>query len=141
MITDRELDVQLAGASGVHDIDLPALPEDFLERFTAEAGTAGNEPASVIAARQLVSDAQDRRSLTTPRRRRPNRAVVLRIGAAVLAVAAAWTTAVVVTRPGPDRTPAATPPTSAPAATPSDGPLDPPGGLSLVAAQAVTFPY
>jgi hypothetical protein len=140
VITDRELDDQLAAAAGIRDADLPALPEDFLGRIKAEAETTRSEPASVIAARQLVSDAHDRRSRMRPRRR--NRAVVVRIGAAVLAVAAAWTTAVVVTGPGTDRTRTATPPTSSvPTSTPTDGLLDPPGGLSLVAAQAVTFPY
>jgi hypothetical protein len=96
----------------------------------------------VIAARQLVSDAHDRRSVTRPRRRLPSRAVAVRLGAAVLAVAAAWTTAVVVTGSGTERTPTADPPTSqVPTPAPTDRPLDPPGGLSLVAAQAVTFPY
>jgi hypothetical protein len=140
VITDRELDVQLAGAAGIRDAALPALPEDFLALIKAEAEAAGSEPASVIAARQLVSDAHDRRSGATPRRRRPNRTAVLRIGAAVLAVAAAWTTAVVVTGSDTGRTPTATPPTTS-GPTPTDGPLDPPGGLSLVAAEAITFPY
>ena len=36
MITDRELDAQLAGAAGVHDADLPALPEEFLGHLQAD---------------------------------------------------------------------------------------------------------
>jgi hypothetical protein len=90
VISDRELDIRLAGAAVVSDDDLPALPEDFLAHLTAGAG---NEPASVVAARQLVADARD--AAARPCRRRPGRKVLLRAGAAVVAVAAAWTTAVV----------------------------------------------
>ena len=39
MITDRELDAQLAGAAAVRDADLPALPEDFLAHLKGHAGT------------------------------------------------------------------------------------------------------
>jgi hypothetical protein len=143
VLTDAELDARLAGAAGVRDADLPALPETFLARL--RAGTDA-EPASVVAARQLVTDAEEAR--TAPPRRRPpvRRAVVLRVGAAVLTVAAAWTTAVVVTSDG-DRPPSAAPePSPSPSPTPSaadptNGPIDPPGGLTLVAAEAVSFPY
>jgi hypothetical protein len=133
VITDRELDAQLAGAAGISDADLPPLPEEFLDLLMA----AEAEPASVIAARQLVSDAHEVR--LTPRRRRPSRRILLRAGVAVLAVAAAWTTAVLVTpsdhTPAPhDRvaTPseATTPPTDAP---PTDG-------VQLVAAEEAVFP-
>ncbi|MGI8723131.1 MAG: hypothetical protein ACR2JG_12990 [Geodermatophilaceae bacterium] len=151
MITDRELDAQLVAAALVHDADLPALPEDFLAFLRSETGAehpgthsaSGSEPASVIAARQLVSDAKDARTAPRPRRRRPNRKAILRVGAAVLVAAAAWTTAVVVTTPDQDRTPTAAPvpsPTAGPA-LPTEGPIDPPGGLTLLAAEAITFPY
>jgi hypothetical protein len=45
--TDRELDVLLAGAAGVHDADLPELPEEFLDLVTADAGLSlvADEPA------------------------------------------------------------------------------------------------
>jgi hypothetical protein len=134
MITDRELDARVAAAAGARDADLPALPEEFLTVLRAQP-EAVEEPASVIAARQLV-DARSRH--TRPHRRR----ALVRVGAGVLALAAAWTTAVlVVDDHGTDRTPDATPST-APSAVPSDDlPLDPPGGLALVAADAVTFPY
>ena len=132
MITDRALDERLAAAVGIRDADLPALPEAFLAVLRAEA----DEPASVVAARQLVDDARNRDR--RPRRRR----VLVRVGAGVLALAAAWTTAVlVVDDPGSDRAPDATP-GPAPSTVPADDvPLDPPGGLTLVAADAVTFPY
>ena len=133
MTTDRDLDAQLAGAARVSDADLPALPERFLQTLmTADA----TEPASVVAARQLVSDAHDARTATRPRRR-PGRKAVLRVGAAVLAVAAAWTTAVLVTPRDADAPPSAgtpTPQTSAPALE------TPPAGITLVAAEEATFP-
>ncbi|PWW22148.1 hypothetical protein JD79_01296 [Geodermatophilus normandii] len=138
MLTDRDLDALLAGAAGVSDADLPALPEEFLGQVTADAGlalvtgrTAPGEPASVVAARQLADEARDRRGAGRPRRRRPGRRTLLRVGAAVVAVAAAWTTAVVVTSPGPDPALVPVPSTTAPAV---------PGGIDLVAAEAVTFP-
>jgi hypothetical protein len=134
VITDAELDARLARAAGIRDSDLPALPADFLAHLRAEA-----EPASVLAARQLVTDAQEARTALRPRRRPAGRKVALRIGAAVLAVAAAWTTAVVVTPDG-QRPPTARPTTPAPT-PPSEWPVDPPGGLTLVAAEAITFPY
>jgi hypothetical protein len=130
VITDRELDAQLAGAAGVRDADLPALPEDFLGLLTAGAG---NEPASVIAARQLVSDAQDSRTTRRRRRRVPARKTTLRLGAALIAVAAAWTTAVLVT-------PSDGTPTPDVVATPTPGIESPAGGITLVAAEEVTFP-
>lgn len=137
MTADRELDTLLRAAAGVRDADLPPLPDDFLAALRSGPG----EPASVVAARQLVADAHAAR--TTRRSRRPRRKVLVRAGAGVLVVAAAWTTAVVVdSSPGepPAATPAPTQPAPAPAA-PTELPLDPPGGLTLVAAEAVTFPY
>jgi hypothetical protein len=135
MLTDRELDARLAAASPVRDADLSDLPPEFLRTVRAQAA----EPASVVAARQLASDAHEGRTAARPRRRRPSRAVFLRVGAGVLAVAAAWTTAVVVHTPDGDRTlrtapeVTRTPPTAAPS--------DPPGGLELVATQRITFPF
>jgi hypothetical protein len=133
VITDRDLDARLAGAAGIDDQDLPALPEDFLPLLTGEAGattreaTPASEPASVIAARQLVSDA--RSAGTAPRmRRRPGRRTMLRAGTAVMAIVAAWLTAVVVTPSDRDTTHDAPP-----GATPR-------GGISLVAGEEVTFP-
>jgi hypothetical protein len=134
VITDRELDRQLAGAACVDDIDLPALPEAFLALLTGDTsaattdGSPAIEPASVIAARQLVADARQAR--TDPRsRRRPGRRTILRAGTAVLALAAAWLTAVVVTPSDPASTPDAAPP----GATTH-------GGISLVAGEEVMFP-
>ncbi len=138
MTADRELDVLLAAAAGVRDADLPALPEDLLAELRARAG----EPASVVAARQLVADADEARTTPGVRRRRPGRRVLVRAGAGVLVLAAAWTTAVVVDTPAGDRPPAATPsPAPDPSRPPSGAPLDPPGGLTLVSTEAVTFPY
>jgi hypothetical protein len=115
MTTDHDLDVRLFAARGSWREDLPALPEAFLDYVHASdaehpaAVTAPDRvpfpvsaetPASVLAAQQLVADARQRRS--TPvisRRRRPGRKTVLRMSAAVLAVAAAWTTAVLVAGP------------------------------------------
>ena len=126
MITDRDLDRQLAGAAAVEDDELPALPENFLAHLLGEDAPA-NEPASVVAARQLVADARAAR--TTPRRRRrPGRRTTLRAGTAVLAIAAAWLAAVVVT-PSDRDTARDTPP----------GPTSH-GGISLVAGEEVTFP-
>ena len=131
MSTDRELDDRLAAVAGIRDADLPALPEEFLRFVTKEA----DEPASVIAAGQLAAEART----APPRRRRPSRRTFVRAGAGVLVIAAAWTTAVVVDEPGQPRPPVATP---APATVePTPLPLDPPGGLTLVAAEAITFPY
>jgi hypothetical protein len=105
VIPDRELDDRLAGAAGVRDDDLPALPESFLATLTVE------EPPSVVAARQLVADAAEARG--APRRRRPGRTALLRTGVAVVGIAAAWATALVVApadrrrrrRTGPRRRP------------------------------------
>jgi hypothetical protein len=140
MITDRELDARLAGAAGVSDADLPALPEAFLAHLTSDArtqsrttsSTAEDEPAIVIAARQLVTDAHDARTMI-PLRRRPRRKAVLRLGAALVAVAAAWTTAVLVTPAESSRTPSAhSPATSTGGAVANE--------LRLVAAQQTAFP-
>ncbi|QXG76006.1 hypothetical protein KUM42_19960 [Modestobacter sp. L9-4] len=143
MLADRELDALLDAGAAVRDVDLPPLPEDFLH--VLQTSDRDDAPASVLAARQLVSDAHEAR--TTPRRRRPSRRVAVRAGAAVLALAAAWTTAVVIA-PEEGRAPevpTAQPPVveapvPAPLPTPAE-PIDPPGGLSLVAAEAVTFPW
>ncbi|SDN54370.1 hypothetical protein SAMN05660199_00239 [Klenkia soli] len=132
MITDRDLDAQLAAAARVHDADLPPLPPAFLDELRAPTEV---EPASVLAARQLVDDA--RRTRTTARRR-PRRRTVVRLGAVVLAVAAAWTTAVLVT-PGDTAPPAAAPPTTTGAA-PSTVVQAPGSALTLVATEAPTFP-
>ena len=141
MITDRELDAQLAGATDIRDADLPALPVGFLglvKTDAAEVDTTGvTEPASLVAARQLVADAHDAR--LAGRLRRPGRKTLLRAGVAVVAVAAAWTTAVLVT-------PSDQPGTRDDTATPSDvttspGPTETPtNGIRLVAAEEVTFP-
>ncbi|SDE99816.1 hypothetical protein SAMN05660662_0615 [Blastococcus aurantiacus] len=130
MSTDRELDTLLAEASGVRDAELPELPAEFL----AALRTGADEPASVLAARQLADDARRARG-----RRRPSRKVLVRAGAGVLAVAAAWTTAVVVDTQGAERSPEAIP--APPSAEPTELPIDPAGGLTLLAAGAVTFPY
>jgi hypothetical protein len=138
VISDRDLDDRLAAAGGVSDAELPPLPEGLLAHLTddADAGLAivadmaDDEPASVIAARQLVADAREGRG-----RRRPTRRTVLRVGAAVVALAAAWTTAVVVTSdPATDGGEVATPTTSAPSS-------EPVGGIELVAAEEVAFPF
>lgn len=125
MIPDAELDARLAAAAGVRDADLPALPEDFLALLTT------GEPASVVAARQLVTDAYDAR--TAPRRRRPSRKALVRGAVAVVAVAAAWTTAVLVVPS--DRT--ASPDHQV--ATPTSGATSG-NGITLVAAEEATFP-
>jgi hypothetical protein len=144
MITDRDLDAELAAANDIRDEDLPTLPESFLETLRNHSAGArsgalaaplraiGDEPASVVAARQLADEAHagDRSS------RRPRRRIMLRVGAGVLALAAAWAVAVVITpaeRPGtPDRP------------TVTSGSADPgvidAGDLGLVAAEQVTFP-
>ena len=149
MLTDQELDALLAGTAHVRDADLPRLPDGFLQVLRTEGtdSATADVPASVIAARQLVSDAHEARTAPRSRRRgRPGRRVVVVAGAAALVVAAAWTTAVG-TAPERDRPPDASPPPSTavpvPAQTPppTEGPLDPPGGLALVAAQAITFPW
>ena len=130
MTTDRDLDTLLADAAGIRDADLPALPDDLL----AAIRTGVAEPASVLAARQLVADARQTRG-----RRRPTRKVLIRVGAGVLAVAAAWTTAVVAHDPAGEQPPVVAIP--APSLPPADLPIDPAGGLTLTAAEAVTFPY
>jgi hypothetical protein len=133
VITDRELDAQLAGAAGVPDAALPPLPEDFLAWLTA--GPTVEEPASVTAARQLVADAHEARTaLRRGPRRRTARA---RIGVAVVAVAAAWATAVLVAPSDRAGSPGGPPATEAvPTGSPS-GAVD---RLTLVAAEQATFP-
>ena len=124
MSTDRELDTLLAGAAAVRDAELPSLPDAFLTDLRAGA----EEPASVLAARQLVDDARRSRP-----RRRPSRKVLVRVGAGVLAIAAAWTTAVIVDRPDAEAPPVAAP-------TPSQVVEAPVDGIGLVAAERATFP-
>lgn len=135
MTADDDLDARLAAAGGIRDEDLPALPESFLAELVRE------EPASVVAARQLVQDARARRG--AGRRRLARRAGVLVAAAAVVA------TAVVVTnRSGSPAPPAAGPATSVPVTVTPTGPPDdlgpleaPPGGLALAATDAISFPY
>jgi hypothetical protein len=129
VITDRELDRQLAGAAEVDDAALPALPEDFLHLLTEDS--VADEPASVFAARQLVADAVAARGPSRSPRRRPGRKVLLRAGTALLALAAAWTTAVLVTAPDGPQAPARG--TEAITASPR-------AGVRLVAAEQITFP-
>ena len=138
MLTDRELDARLAGAAGVRDGDLPPLPLDLATLIGQPA--PATEPASVIAARQLVDDARASRASARPRRR-PRRAVLLRAGAAAVAVAAMWAAVVLPADP-------AVPPDGGTAAPTSVAPTSvapptialPTGGISLVAAEAITFP-
>jgi hypothetical protein len=136
VLTDRELDARLAGAAGVRDGDLPPLPLDLATLIGQPAPAA--EPASVIAARQLVDDARASR-VTARSRRRPRRAV-LRVGAAAVAVAAVWAAVVLPQDPAvPEDGGTAAPTSTAPTTAPPTLAL-PTGGISLVAAEAVTFP-
>ena len=123
MIDDRELDARLAGAAGVSDADLPALPADFLAFVTSDVDP---DPASVVALRQLIADAHEARTDLRPRRG-PRRRTVFRIAAAALAIAAAWTTSVLVAPADP-------------APQPGGGGTGPAEGITLVAAQEITFP-
>jgi hypothetical protein len=134
VITERELDVLLAGAAGVSDADLPPLPEGFLPVVTRGGA---DEPASVLAARQLVADARAARTTPQPRRRRPGRRTLLRVATAAAAVAAA-TTVVVVVASGPSAPPDATATADGQAPELSE-PL-PDGAIELVAAEEATFP-
>ncbi|MGY1740822.1 MULTISPECIES: hypothetical protein [unclassified Blastococcus] len=141
-MSDRDLDARLARAAGVPDADLPPLPEEFLAELTAGSGRPSDddgrpspgataEPASVLAARQLVADAREGRR--RPRRRR----TVLRAATAVAAVAAACVTAVVVAG-SPTGGGSATPSPGAPSSEPAGTPVD---GITLVAAEEVVFPF
>lgn len=158
MTTERDLDIRLLSARGVHEEDLPTLSEAFLEHLHRSGGAApigtgtrvipasDEEPASVLAARQLVDDARQRREAAVRSRRRPRRRTVLRVSAALTAVAAAVISAVVVITSERSQTPTAAPSprqgqTPGTGGAPSQAPVDPPGGLTLVAAQAITFPY
>lgn len=134
MITERELDARLAAAAGF-DEALPPLPEDFLQALRegshsdpVETPTAaGPEPASVVAARQLVADARAARTTAPLRRRRPGRKALLRAGVAVVSIAAAGATAVLIAPSGGPPTP--------------DGEIAAPtSGITLVAAEQATFP-
>jgi hypothetical protein len=135
-MSDQELDARLAAARGVRDDSLPDLPESFLDLLRDEdpadlprslAVLLHDEPASLVAARQLAEDARNGRR-TRPRVRRRT---LVRLGAGVLALAAAWAVALAV--------------------APSDGPTAPdgrtdvpgqavPGAMDLVAVEEVTFP-
>ncbi|SDD37906.1 hypothetical protein SAMN05660690_4122 [Geodermatophilus telluris] len=134
MLSEQDLDALLAGAATPSDADLPPLPEEFLDLVTADVGLSlvADEPASVVAARQLVADA---RADVRRGRRRPGRRAVVRVTTALVAVAAAATTAVLVGSPDTPAGSTATPTATAPVT---------PGGLSgriaLVAAEEVTFP-
>jgi hypothetical protein len=154
MTTERDLDTRLLAARGVREQDLPLLSAAFLDSLHASAGdepadgeavlhpAPAQVPASVLAARQLVADAHERGGSVAGRsRRRPPRRVVLRLGGALLAVAAVGIATVVVTSPGKHRAPVAGPAPTAGQTQSPPGPVDPPGGLDLVAAEAVTFPY
>jgi hypothetical protein len=115
MTTDHDLDARLLAARGMWREDLPALPESFLDYVHASdaeppavvtapervlSPVSAETPASVLAAQQLVADARQRRSNpVVSGRRRPGRRTVLRMSAAVLTIAAAWTTAVLVAGP------------------------------------------
>ncbi|MGY2074843.1 hypothetical protein [Blastococcus sp. SYSU DS0828] len=134
MITERELDARLAAAAGF-DEALPPLPEDFLQALREEAGSdpietltaADREPASVVAARQLVADAREARNTPRLRRRRPGRRALLRAGVAVVSIAAAGATAVIIAPSDAARTP--------------DGEIAAPTSeITLVAAEQATFP-
>src|SRR5215218_5116175 len=118
MTTDHDLDVRLLAARGVHDADLPPLPTAFLEDL--HSTTPLGDLSAVGGATPLA-----RRG-----RRRPRRTAVLRIGAAVLTAAAAWTTAVLVTGPESPSHPSEAPPSQAP---PADD-------LGLVAFELPAFP-
>jgi hypothetical protein len=146
VLTDPELDARLAGAAGFRDADLPPLPVDLAALIGQPTPAA--EPASLIAARQLVDDARASRTPARPRRR-PRRALLLRAGAAAVAVAAVWAAVVLPadTTVPPDvgtaaPTPVApgVPDTVPPTPAPPTIAL-PTGGISLVAAEAVTFPF
>ena len=144
MTTDHDLDVRLQSARGVREQDLPALSASFLAYLhtSADSEPTVQLPASVLAARQLVADAHERRGLGVHiGRRRPSRRAVLRLGGALLAVAAVGITAVVVTSPGEKPPPTAAPSSPQGETTSPAGPVDPPGGLTLVASQMITFPY
>ncbi|MGY1782732.1 hypothetical protein [Geodermatophilus sp. SYSU D01036] len=96
-----------------------------------EAGPEAPEltPAARAAARAALLEEIEAAGPRRWRPRLPGRRVSLRVGTALVAVAAAWTTVVVVTPDDavPQRS---VPPAAAPA----------PGGITLVAAEAVTFP-
>ncbi|MFC7572283.1 hypothetical protein ACFQX8_07495 [Klenkia terrae] len=142
--SDRELDARLAAAAGFRDEDLPALPDVLLREIQAgtttgdDAGRTASEPASVLAARQLVADAHEAR-LHPVRRSGARR--LLRRGVPLLATAAVGVVALVVatsgrgpTGPGGTAAPTPTDPAvttpAAPTGPPADlGPLEaPPGG-------------
>ena len=152
MRTERDLDAQLHAARGFSADDVPALPTAFLDYLrTADAHSDGDAAdsghptsrfigsdtrASVLAAKQLVSDAQDRRLGSSPRqRRRPRGRLAVRLGAAVVAVAVVWATAVT-TAPS-----SSGPATPGLAATPSsDAGTQAGGAIELVSVETLMFP-
>ncbi|MDT0276131.1 hypothetical protein [Blastococcus goldschmidtiae] len=136
MMSDQELDARLAAAVGVRDEALPSLPESFLDLLRNESsedlprtleGLFRDEPASVVAARQLAEDARSGRRASFRARRR----TLVRLGAGVLALAAAWVVAIAVA--SSDRPAAPGGRTELPSGTV-------PGAIDLVAAEVVTFP-
>jgi len=152
MTTEHDLDARLRAAIGVREEDLSPLPAAFLDHLhglDAQAPDTGGAsvrvlpppvetPASLVAARQLVEDAHQRRGAHgRPHRRLRRTAVLLTAAAAVAAVA--WTAAVTVaphdaTRPPAQATGAPSPRTST---TPDQIGAN---GIRLVAAETVTFP-
>lgn len=92
MSTDADLDQRLRAADVVRT-SMPALPEGFLRHVQGL-----DEPASVVAARQLVDDAHAARQQRRSRRRRRS---------AVLLGAAAAVTAGLLVGPSADRAPSA----------------------------------
>ncbi|MGY1727690.1 hypothetical protein ACI79J_12040 [Geodermatophilus sp. SYSU D01062] len=97
-----------------------------------EAGPEAPEltPAARAAARAALLEEIEAAGPRRWRPRLPGRRVSLRVGTALVAVAAAWTTAAVAGSPQDPGSPSV-PSSSAPAA---------PGALALVAAEAVAFP-
>jgi RNA polymerase sigma factor (sigma-70 family) len=118
VLSDRDLDSRLADAAGVADADLPALPESLLALLVSD--TRAPEGASILALRQLIADAHEARTDPRPGRRRRT---VLRVGAALVLLAAVWAAVAVTPRtdggPGPHR----------------DG-----APITLVAAEQIAFP-
>lgn len=98
MTTDHDLDARLSAANGVRSDELPLLPDDFLSYLQTSGSDAEPvavrphslssptqpEPASVLAARQLVADAHARRHRPTLTRRRAVVAATATAAAAAL---------------------------------------------------------
>ena len=118
-------------AEPVSDDVLRAARASLLTEIRAASDARSDEPASVLAARQLVEDARSRGP--APRRRRPGRRAALRVGAAVLTAVAAAAVALLV----PDAAPPAAPPAASPA--PSVG-APRPDDVTLVSFEVPAFP-